>query len=67
MPNEDNKTLKYNDWEKSLKVPFIIYTDLEFLLEIHSFQNNPKKLTQRKKLSIHFQVTHGLHVVHLIH
>ena len=24
MPNEGNKTLKYNDGEKSLKVPFII-------------------------------------------
>ena len=29
MPNEDNKILKYNPGEKSLKVPFIIYADLE--------------------------------------
>ena len=28
MPNEDNKTLKYNHGEKSNKVPFIIYADL---------------------------------------
>ena len=27
MPDEDNKTLKYNPAEKSLKVPFIIYAD----------------------------------------
>ena len=40
MPNEDNKTLKYNHSEKSMKVPVIIYTDLECLLEkMHSCQN----------------------------
>ena len=31
MPNEDNKILKYNHGEKSMKVPFIIYA--ECLLE----------------------------------
>ena len=29
MPNEDNKMLKYNHGEYSMKVPFIIYADLE--------------------------------------
>ena len=33
MPNEDNKTIKYNQGEKSIKLPFTIYTDLECLLE----------------------------------
>ena len=33
MPNEDNKILKYNHGEKSMKAPFIIYADLESLLE----------------------------------
>ena len=33
MPEEDNKILKYNHGEKSMKVPFIIYADLESLLE----------------------------------
>ena len=33
MPNENNKILKYNPGEKSLKVPFIIYANLECLLE----------------------------------
>ena len=33
MPEEDNKTLKYNHGEKSMKVPFTIYADLESLLE----------------------------------
>ena len=34
MPEEHNKILKYNQGEKSMKVPFIIYADLESLLEI---------------------------------
>ena len=33
MPNEDKKILKYNSGEKSIKVPHIIYADLECLLE----------------------------------
>ena len=33
MPKKDNKILKYNHGEKSMKVPFIIYADLESLLE----------------------------------
>ena len=28
MPTKFNKTLKYNHGEKSLKTPFVIYTDL---------------------------------------
>ena len=33
MPNEDNKIIKYNQGEKSIRFPFIIYADLECLLE----------------------------------
>ena len=33
MPNEDNKIIKYNQGEKSIRSPFIIYVDLECLLE----------------------------------
>ena len=33
MPDEDNNILKYVPGEKSLKVPFIIYADLECLLK----------------------------------
>ena len=44
MPDKDNKILKYNHREKPLKVPIMIYTDLECLLEkIHSCQNNLEK------------------------
>ena len=49
MPSEDNKTLKYNPGEKSMKVPFIIYADLECLPEkVHSCQNNPEKSSTAK-------------------
>ena len=33
MPNKDNNILKYNPGEKSMKIPFVIYGDLECLLE----------------------------------
>ena len=68
MPGKDKKILKHNPGEKSLKVLFMIYADLEcFLRKIDTCQNNPKNLLLKKKLSIHLQVTHGLHAVHLIH
>ena len=50
MPSKGSKTLKCNHGEKSLKVPFIIYADLESLLKkIHSCQNNPEKSYTEKK------------------
>ena len=49
MPKEDNKILKYNHRERSMKVPFIIYADLEsFLEKINSCHNNPKKSSTTK-------------------
>ena len=33
MPNKDNNKIKYNQRKKSIKLPFIIYADLEYLLE----------------------------------
>ena len=33
MPKEDKKISKYNTGEKSLKSPFIVYADLECMLE----------------------------------
>ena len=50
MPNENNKILKYNHGEKSLKAPFMIYTYLECLLEkMYSCQYNPEKCYTEKK------------------
>ena len=49
MPEEDNKILKYNEGEESMKVPFIIYADLECLLEkMHTCDNNPEKSSTTK-------------------
>ena len=46
MPNEDNKIIKYNEGEKSVRSPFIIYADLECLLEkINTCYNNAKELS----------------------
>ena len=33
MPSEDNKILEFNQYQKSDKAPFIIYPDLECLIE----------------------------------
>ena len=49
MPEEDNKILKQNQGEKSMKVPFIIYAELEYLLEKkNTCHNNPEKSSQLK-------------------
>ena len=50
MPKGDEKTLKYNPGEKSLKSPFIIYADLECILKREQpRQNNPENsYTERK-------------------
>ena len=50
MPDEDNNILKYVPGEKSLKVPFTIYADLEcFLKKINTCWNNPDKSYTEKK------------------
>ena len=50
MPEEANKILKYNQGKKSMKVPFIIYADLESLLEkMNTCHNNPEKSTKVNK------------------
>ena len=49
MPEENNKILKNNQGEKSMKVPFIIYSHLERLLEkMNPCHNNPEKLSTIK-------------------
>ena len=57
MPKWVEKILKYNPGEKSLKVPFAIYLDLECLLKKEqSCQNNPEKSYTEKKLSMNLLV-----------
>ena len=48
--NEHNKILKYSQGEKSVKAPFIIYSDLQCWLEkMFSCRNNPEKSYTEKK------------------
>ena len=37
MPTKDNNTVKYNQGEKSIKLPFVIYADLKCLLEKNEY------------------------------
>ena len=44
MLNKDNNILKYNQGEKSIKLPFAVYADLECLLEkMSTCQTNPNE------------------------
>ena len=49
MPEEDNKILKYSHGGKSMRAPFVIYADLESLLEkMNTCHNNPEKSSKTK-------------------
>ena len=52
MPTKNSNIIKYNHGEKSMKLPFVIYADLECLLE--------------KMISIHHRVIQYLLIVHSI-
>ena len=63
MPKEDNKIFKYNHGQKSMKVSFIIYADVESLLKkMSTCQNNPEKSSTTKinehPLSVYSLLTH---------
>ena len=49
MPTKNNNIIKYNQGEKSLELPFIIYADLECLLDkIDTCYNNPEESSTAK-------------------
>ena len=49
MPAKDNNIIKYNQEEKSIKMPFTIYADLERLLKkMSTCQNDPNKSSTTK-------------------
>ena len=49
MPIKGINTVKYNHGEKSIKIPFTIYADLECLLEkMSTCQNDPNKSSTTK-------------------
>ena len=44
MPTKDINIIKYNQGEKSIKLPFVVYADLECLHEkMSTCQNNPNE------------------------
>ena len=63
MPKEYNKILKYNNGKKSIKVPFIIYADLESLLEKMSTCHNN---LEKSSTIIQLLVIQCLQIVYLI-
>ena len=49
MPTKNNNIIKYNHGEKSMKLPFVIYADLEYLLEkMSTCINNPNESSTTK-------------------
>ena len=43
MASEDTKILEFNQYKKSYKAPFIIYADLECIIDkVDGCKNNPK-------------------------
>ena len=49
MPTNDNNATKYNQGEKSIKLPFVVYADLDCLLEkMSTCYNNPEESSTTK-------------------
>ena len=49
MPTKNNNIIKYNHGEKSMKLPFVIYADLEYLLKkMSTCINNPNESSTTK-------------------
>ena len=49
MPSEDTKILEFDQYQKADKVPFIIYADLECIIEkIDGYKNNPENSSTTK-------------------
>ena len=49
MPSEDSKILEFNQFKKSGKTPFIIYTDLDCVIQkIDGCKNNPENSSTSK-------------------
>ena len=49
MPTNYNNLIKYNQGEKSIKLPFVVYADLECLLEkMSTCYNNPEESSTTK-------------------
>ena len=57
IPSENDKILEFNQYQKSDKAPFIIYADLECIIEkIDGCQNNPENSSITKVRKLFHQV-----------
>ena len=57
MPSHDTKIFEFNQYQKSDKAPFIIYADLECIIEkIDVCKNNPQNLSTTK-ISEHITIS----------
>ena len=53
MATKDNNIIKYNQGEKSIKLAFVVYANLECLLEkMSTCQNNPNE-SSRTEINKH--------------
>ena len=53
MPTDKNNKIKYGQGEKALKLPFIIYADLECLLEKMNTCHNDPNISSTTKINQH--------------
>ena len=61
MPSEDTKKLEFNQYHKSDKAPYIIYADLEYLIEkTDGFKQNPESSFTTKDQVLRCQQYHHL-------
>ena len=57
MTSEDTKILEFNQYQKSDKASFVIYENLECLIEENDgCKNNPEMLSTAKKVNLFYQI-----------
>ena len=67
MPTNDNNAIKCNQGEKPIKLPFVVYTDLECLLEkMSTCYNNPEESSTTKLINILRRVMQYFPIAHSI-
>ena len=63
---EETKILEFNQYQKSDKTPFIIYADLECIIEkIYGCKNIPENLSTTKVPNIFHEIFQCLQYLHL--
>ena len=67
MPTKNNNNIKYNHGEKSMQLPFVIYDDLECLLEkMSTCIINPNESSTTKINKHNHRIIQYLLIVHSI-